>query len=147
MYIIKVNSKIPSGLQLDMKTSVRIAIIILFAGAWPVFAQRGGKAEPNRIEFASGKSGIVLTGTLSNAQEMEYVFATLKGQKVTIKMSPKGIFDFRIFSEEFEVETEFDDSPDYALDIQETGDYKLFVRKKMVQLPRSAKFYMTVIIK
>ena len=53
-------------------------------GVTSVFAQSGGKAEPKRIHFAEGKISATLTGTLSNSQEMEYVFSAAKGSKVEI---------------------------------------------------------------
>lgn len=112
----------------------------------PVLSQ-GGKAEPNRIEFAKGKTSTVLTGTLSNAQEMEYVFTAAKGQKVTVKMANTSLFDFRIFNPDAGFETEFDSSPTSTFELPESGDYLLFVRKKIVNRPRTARFRLTISIK
>ena len=120
--------------------------VLLFLTASPVLAQHGGKAEPKRIHFAKDKSSITLTGTLSRDEEMDYIFAAVKGQKVTIKNSNHNLFDFRIFSDEFNVETEFDSSPSYTLDIPETGDYLFFVRKKAGG-PRLARYLMTMTIR
>ena len=121
---------------------------MLFAlTATPAFAQGGGKAEPKRIQFAAGKSSAVLTGTLSNSQEMEYVFEAKKGQQVTIRNATKSLFDFRVFSEENFPDGDFDSSPSYTFEIPETGDYMFFVRKKQVKTPRTARFSMTLTIK
>jgi hypothetical protein len=111
------------------------------------FAQGGGKAEPLRIEFAKGKSSKVLTGTLTNGEEMEYVFAARKDQTVTVKNAKSGLFDFKVFSEENFSEGDFDSSPTYTFAIPETGDYDLFIRKKQVKTPRRAAFSITLIIK
>jgi hypothetical protein len=123
-----------------MSKKILLAMVIIAACLCGVSAQNGGKAEPNRIEFAQGKSSANLNGTLSNGQEMEYVFAARKGQHVTVKNSRTGLFDFRIFSDEFDMETEYDSSREYTFEIPETGDYVFFVRKKMVKSPRIARF-------
>lgn len=110
------------------------------------FAQ-GGKAEPRRIEFARGKSSTTVTGTLSNGQEMDYVFAAAKGQTVTIRNSNRSLFDFRVFNKEFEFETEFESSPSLMFEVPESGDYLFFVRKKHVRTPRTARFSLSLTIK
>lgn len=120
--------------------------IVYILGTCAVVAQ-GGKAEPKRIEFAKGKVSTTLTGTLANSQEMEYVFAANKGQTVTIRMSNTSLFDYRVFSNSAEFETEFDSSPTSTFELPALGDYMLFVRKKMVSRPRTAKFVLTISIK
>ncbi len=110
------------------------------------FAQ-GGKAEPNRFELPKQGGSIVLSERLSNTQEMEYVFAGKKGQVIVLKMNRTSLFDYRVFSEEFELETEFESSPTLELELPGTGDYLLFVRKKMVAKPRTAVFRLTITTK
>jgi hypothetical protein len=122
-----------------------LCLLCLFA-ANAVYAQ-GGKAEPNRIQFAAGKSSATLTGKLSNGQEMEYIFTARAGQKVTVKNTRSSLFDFKVFSEENFSEGDFDSSPSYTFEIPETGDYLLFVRKKQVRSPRTARFSITLTIK
>ena len=122
-----------------------LCLLCLFAVS-SLYAQ-GGKAEPNRIQFAAGKSSATLTGTLSNAQEMEYVFTARAGQKVTIKNTRTSLFDFRVFNNQNDFDTEFESSPTLVFEIPETGDYLLFVRKKIVRSPRSARFSITLTIK
>ena len=121
--------------------------VFLAMGTTAAIAQGGGKAEPNRIKFAKGKSSITLANGLSNDEEYEYVFAAKKGQKVTIRNSRTSLFDFRVFSDEFNFETEFDSSPMLKFTIPETGDYMFFVRKKQVKTPRTARFSLTLSIK
>ena len=97
---------------------------MLCAGA--AFAQNGGKAEPNRIKFAKGKSAATVSGRLSNNQEMDYVFTAKAGQKITLKVvsAPKGdLFDFTIDGDGFDVETEYDSYSDYTFTAPQTGDY------------------------
>jgi hypothetical protein len=125
-----------------------LIFLFLFAvmGSAEALAQ-GGKAEPNRIKFAAGSSKATLTGTLANGQEMEYVYAARKGQTVTIVNSRTSLFDFRVFNEEFDFETEFESSPTLTFTVPETGDYMFFVRKKQVRYPRTARFSITLAIK
>jgi hypothetical protein len=127
------------------KSIIVFAAILLACSG--VFGQNGGKAEPNRIQFAAGKSSITLTGKLSNSQEMEYVFAAKKGQTVTAKMSDTNLFDYRVFNPDIDFETEFESSPVSTFELPETGDYFLFVRKKMVKKPRTAKFSLFFSVK
>jgi hypothetical protein len=124
-----------------------LILILCFAGIVPALAQGGGKAEPKRIQFAAGKSSATLTGTLSNDQEMDFVFGARKGQTVTIKNSTYNLFDFRVFSEENFPDGDFDSSPSYTFEIPETGDYMFFVRKKRVKTPKTARFSITLTIK
>lgn len=121
-------------------------IILAFAFAVSVSAQHGGKAEPNRIHFAKGKTSTVLAGVLSRDQEAEYVFGAKGGQVVTVTNSRSSAFDFRIFSEEADVETEFESSRTLTLTLPQDGDYFFFVRKKAGG-PRSARYSMTISIK
>ena len=119
--------------------------LAFFAGL--AFAQNGGKAEPQRIRFAAGRSETTLSGKLSNGQEMEFIFGARKGQTVTIRNAASALFDFRVYSEEADFETEFESSPTLTFEIPETGDYNFFVRKKMVRSPRTARFSINLSIK
>lgn len=129
-----------------MRCVIVLIVAVLAFGAGSVFAQRGGKAEPGRILFAKGTSSKTLTGTLKNGEEMEYIFGAAKGQIVTIRNARSSVFDFRVFSEENFPEGDFDSSPTYTFETPETGDYLLFVRKKVAG-PRSSRFSLTLTIK
>jgi hypothetical protein len=122
-----------------------IAIAICLAAFLTSVAQHGGKAEPNRIQF-TGTSSRTVTGTLSNGQEAEYVFAATKGQTVKISNTRTSLFDFRVYNEEFDFETEFESSPTLTFEVPETGDYLFFVRKKQVSRPRAARYSLTLTI-
>lgn len=91
-------------------------------------AQNGGKAEPNRITV--GSVATTVSGRLSSGQEMEYVFSAKAGSQITIRNSSPSAFDFRVFSEEADIETEFESSPTLTLTLPKDGDYFFFVRKK-----------------
>jgi hypothetical protein len=145
-YSIKVEIKFCNG-RTHMGLRFMIAAVVIFVACFSAFGQGGGKAEPNRIQFTAGKSSITLTGTLSNSQEMEYVFAAKKGQTVTVKMSNTSLFDYRVFKPDVDFETEFESSPVSTFELPETGDYLLFVRKKLIQRPRTARFTLTFAVK
>ncbi len=124
-----------------------LILMLCFGYSVSTFAQHGGKAEPRRIQFASGKPVVVLTGMLSNSQELEYVFGATKGQTVTIRNSNRNLFDFRVFSEEHFPEGDFDSSPTYTFEIPATGDYMFFVRKKQVRTPRMARYSLSITLR
>ena len=130
-----------------MKLRSLLVLGVCWFGVTSGFAQGGGKAEPKRIHFAAGKISATLTGTLSDSQEMEYVFSAAKGQKITLKNTKTGLFDFRVFNDAFGFETEFDSSSTLTFEIPETGDYLLFIRKKMTRTSRRARYFLTLIIR
>lgn len=111
-----------------------------------MYGQNGGKAEPNRISFATGTTSSQIAGSLRNGQQMEYVFAAAKGQTVTIKNATSSRFDFRVFDELNFSEGDFDSSPTYTFEVPETGDY-LFTLRKKVAGPRSARFSISISIR
>ncbi|HVF46474.1 MAG TPA: hypothetical protein VNA17_02800 [Pyrinomonadaceae bacterium] len=130
---------------------VRLALAILIIGlAASAVSVQGGKAEPMRISFAAGKTSATLTGTLSNNQQMEYVFSAKKGQSIMSKVSssPKGrLFDFDLESDGFDLETEYDTYSDYKFTAPRSGDYLVFVRKRPTERVHRAKFYLKLAIK
>jgi hypothetical protein len=127
-------------------TAISSALLVLIFSVTG-FAQNSGKAEPRKIELQRGRSSILLSGSLSNSEEMEYAFTARKGQSVTISNPNTSLFDVRIFSDEAEVETEFDSSRSFSVDIPADGDYLVYVRKKLVQRPRRARFAITLSIR
>lgn len=132
-----------------MKTKMTILVFALFFFAASAFAQ-GGKAEPNRIKFAKGKSRAILSGTLSNNEQMEYVFGAKAGQTITLKVvsNPKGnLFNFTIDGDGFDVETEYDSYSEYSFTAPQTGDYLVFVRKRPTDKVPKARFSLSVSIK
>ncbi|HMM81338.1 MAG TPA: hypothetical protein PKC65_15075 [Pyrinomonadaceae bacterium] len=118
-----------------------LASAIVLSFAILASAQGGGKAEPNRIVI--GPSGTTVSDRLRNGEEMEYVFSAKAGSQLTIRNSRPSAFDFRVFSEEADLETEFESSPTLTLTLPQDGDYQFFVRKKAGGA-RSATFRLTL---
>jgi len=114
-----------------------------------VFGQ-GGNAEPKRVQFARGKSTAILRGTLSNNDQMEYVFGAKAGQTIALKVTsnPKGgFFDFGVDGDGFDVETDLDTYSDYIFKAPRDGDYLVFVRKRPTTNVPRAKFFLSLSIK
>ena len=113
------------------------------------FAQ-GGKAEPNRISFAKGKSAVTKTGSLKSGQTFEFVFGAKAGQKVKIKIvstTPKGRFHyFSLLGDGFDFATEYDINYFYDFTAPETGDYFLNVNFNPTGKVTSGKFSLTLSI-
>src|SRR5829696_4675093 len=128
-----------------IRTSILAGILLIF-GTF-VYAQNGGKAAPKRIIFEPGTPESLLTGSLKNGEEMEYVFAGVKGRKIVLRNSAASMFDVRVFSEDFGLETEFDSSREFSVTLPETGDYMLFVRKKIVRSPARSRFSVAIRIR
>jgi hypothetical protein len=125
-----------------MKAGLSLLVVILMAGAAGAFAQ-GGKAEPNEIKFAAGKSSATVSGTLSGDQQMEYSFTAGAGQTVYLKCSPQ--FDFRLFQQDADFDTEWNSGSD-SFELPAEGEYILYVRKKRSPV-RRARFSLTITIK
>jgi len=146
MVFVYINRVIGTVIHPRFMTGISYFVLVLIfsvAGS----AQSGGKAEPKKIEFQRGRSSILLSGFLSNSEEMEYVFSARKGQSVTISNPNTSLFDVRIFSDEADVETEFDSSRNFSVDVPADGNYLVYVRKKLVQRPRRARFAITLSIR
>jgi hypothetical protein len=132
---------------MKIKLLYAAALTVLFtAGA---FAQ-GGKAEPNEIKFAPGKSNAVLKGTLANGEEMEYVFDARKGQtvKLAITSLPKGNFFLKLrpFDKNIIFATGQDRFLSLTITLPETGQYMVVVGKRYNAKLRKAKFSFSVAI-
>ncbi len=132
---------------MKIKLLTVVGVLLLFAAN--NFAQ--GKAEPNRVKFAKGKSSATLSGTLSNNEQMEYVFGAQAGQTVTLKVTsvPKGnLFSFSVDGAEgIELETQYDSYADYTFTAPATGDYLVFVTKNPTEKSPKAKFLLTLAVK
>src|SRR5438045_3686487 len=59
---------------------------LLFTAA-PAFAQHGGKAEPQRIEFKRGTTSTSVSGSVRNDEQYEFVLGAKKGQRLIIKIT------------------------------------------------------------
>ncbi len=111
-------------------TVVMVAFAVLIASA--VMAQRGGKAEPNRIEFKRGANSSTISGTVRNEEEAEYVLEAKKGQRLTIKLTsiPVKSSVFQLLGPDNDtLGLEFDANWNYSGTLPKTGDYFITVAR------------------
>jgi hypothetical protein len=95
-------------------------------------AQRGGKAEPNRIEFKRGTTSTTISGAVHGGEEAEYVLAARKGQRLIIKLTsvPVKSSVFQILGPDNDtLGLEYDANFDYSGTLPKTGDYFITVRR------------------
>ena len=130
----------------------KISFLLVFAflafSAVSASAQ-GGKAEPNRIKFAKGKSSAVVAGSLKGDEQMEFVFGARAGQTVYITNPDSDTFSYsvvRMDDENVSYESTDLAEPTLEFEVTETGDYMLFVKRNATSKV-AKKFGITLAIK
>ena len=131
--------------------SVFICGCLLFvcAAAALVFGQRGGKAEPNRIEFKTGTSSKTITNTVRNSEEAEYVLAARQGQRLTIKLTsvPGKSSVFQLLGPDNDtLGLEYDANYSYTGVLPKTGDYFISV-KRPTEAKGTSRYKLTVSVR
>jgi hypothetical protein len=110
---------------------------LVFLCAAPVFAQNGGKAEPNKIEFKRGATSTTISGVVRGDEEAEYTLTARQGQRLTIKLTSTPVKSsvFQLLGPDNDtLGLEFDANFDYSGILPKTGDYFISVKR-----PTSAK--------
>ena len=74
-----------TGLMMFWGTLIPAMLVTLFTASITL-SQRGGKAEPNRIEFKRGTTSTTINGTVRGSEQAEYVLAAKKGQRVIMRL-------------------------------------------------------------
>jgi hypothetical protein len=107
------------------------ALLVLTAGS-ATFGQRGGKAEPNRIEFKRGTSSTTISDVVRGDEQAEYVLSAKQGQRLIIKLTAtpakSACFDLK-GPDGADVGLEYDCNRDYSKPLPATGDYFLTVSR------------------
>jgi len=127
---------------------IPVLLITLFACATAI-AQRGGKAEPNRIEFKRGTTSTILSGTVRGDEEAEYVLAAKKGQRLIIKLTsvPVKSSVFQLLGEDNDtLGLEYDANYDYSGLLPKTGDYFITVTRPG-QSKGTSRYKLTVTLR
>jgi len=130
-----------------MRIEIPTALFILLA-ATTAMAQRGGKAEPNRIEFKRGATSTTVNGTVRGDEEAEYVLAARKGQRLIIKLTsvPVKSSVFQILGPDNDtMGLEYDANYDFSGILRVTGDYSINV-KRPTEAKGTSRYRMTVTI-
>src|SRR5438132_10926804 len=69
-----------------MRLLIGIMLLASLIIPFVAMAQRGGKAEPLRIEFKRGATSTTINGAVRGSEEAEYVLAAKKGQRVIMRL-------------------------------------------------------------
>jgi len=106
--------------------------LLLLVSSSVAMAQRGGRAEPLRIEFKRGATSTTISGTVRGSEEAEYVLPAKKGQRLIIKLTsvPVKSSVFQLLGEDNDtLGLEFDANFSYSGVLPKTGDYFISVRR------------------
>ena len=127
---------------------VPVSIIVLVACSSAI-AQRGGKAEPNRIEFKRGATSTIISGTVRGDEEAEYVLAARRGQRLIIKLTsvPAKSSVFQLLGEDHDtLGLEYDANYDYSGILPKSGDYFITVTRPG-QSKGTSRYKLTVSVR
>jgi len=116
------------------------ALLLIMSTCSVAMAQRGGKAEPNRIEFKRGTTSATINGTVRGSEEAEYVLAAKKGQRLIIKLTsaPSRSSIFQLLGPDNDtLGIEYDANYAYSGTLPRTGDYFITVRRPTESKGRS----------
>jgi hypothetical protein len=115
----------------------------------PAFAQRGGKAEPNRIEFKRGAHSTTISGVVRGDEQAEYVFSAKKGQRLIIHLTSaprrSSVFDLHA-PDDVSLGLEYDANYDYTGTLPATGDY-YFAVSRPTQAKGTSKYKLTITVR
>lgn len=118
---------------MKIRTLARVALpLLLLSVSTTAFAQRGGKAEPLRIEIGRGATSTKVKGKIRGDEQAEYVFAARKGQRVKIKLTSvpaeSALFELRR-APEADSKVEYS-GRNWSVVAPETGDYFINVIRR-----------------
>ena len=123
--------------------------LVLLTCAAPAFAQNGGKAEPNKIEFKRGTTSTTINGVVHGDEEAEYTLAARQGQRLTIKLTSTPVKSsvFQLLGPDNDtLGLEFDANFDYSGVLPKTGDYFISV-KRPTSAKGTSKYKMTITVR
>ncbi len=132
------------------KLAILISVsMIILVGCSAAIAQRGGKAEPNRIEFKRGATSTIVSGTVRGDEEAEYVLAAKKGQRLIIKLTsvPVKSAVFQLLGENNDtLGLEYEANYDYSGVLPKAGDYFITVTRPG-QSKGTSRYKLTVSVR
>jgi len=124
-------------------------VFLVAAIVTSVAAQRGGKAEPNRIEFKRGATSTTINGVVHGGEQAEYVLSARQGQRLILKLTnvpaKSSCFDLK-GPDGVDVGLEYDCNWNYSKVLPATGDYFLSVGRPS-QAKGTSRFKLTVTVR
>ena len=106
--------------------------LLLICAAAPASAQRGGKAEPLKIEFKRGATSKTISDVVHGSEEAEYSFEAKQGQRLIIKLTSTPLksacFDLK-GPDGVDLGLEYDCNYEYSKPLPATGEYFLNVSR------------------
>jgi hypothetical protein len=124
-------------------------LLFLFCLAAPAFAQKGGKAEPLKIEFKRGTTSTTISGVVHGSEEAEYTLTARQGQRLTIKLTSTPVKSsvFQLLGPDNDtLGLEFDANFNYSGVLPKTGDYFISV-KRPTEAKGTSRYKMTITVK
>ena len=123
--------------------------IVLTGGAVGGLAQGGGKAEPLRIQLKPGSSSTVISDSIKNDQQAEYVLAAKKGQRLIVKLTSvprrSAVFDLTA-PDNADLGLEYDANYDFNGVLPVTGDYLIIVVRP-TSSPGKASYKLSISVR
>ena len=135
--------------NLFLRINLIIVLLLVPIACSPAIAQRGGKAEPNRIEFKRGTTSTTINGTVRGDEQAEYVLSAKKGQRLVIKLTsvPGKSSVFQLLGENNDtLGLEYDANYDYSGVLPKTGDYFITVSRP-TQTKGMSRYKLTVTLR
>jgi hypothetical protein len=135
--------------NLSPGTKVILISLLVLIACLPAVAQRGGKAEPNRIEFKRGTHSTTISGTVRGDEQAEYVLSAKKGQRLIIKLTSAPVKSsvFQMLGENNDtLGLEYDANYDYSGVLPKTGDYFITVSRP-TQAQRTSRYRLMVTVR
>jgi hypothetical protein len=133
--------------SLGMNLSLTLLLVLIACSS--AIAQRGGKAEPNRIEFKRGATSTTISGTVRGDEQAEYVLSARQGQRLIIKLtsvpSRSSVFDLHA-PDDADLGLEYDANYNYSGKLPKTGDYLIFVTRP-TQTKGTSKYRLMVTVR
>ena len=125
------------------------AVCIVLTRTVGVLAQGGGKAEPLRIQFKPGSTSTVISDSIKNDQQAEYVLAAKKGQRLIVKLSSvprrSAVFDLTA-PDNADLGLEYDANYDFDKILPVTGNY-LIVVVRPTSSPGKASYKLSITVR
>ncbi len=129
--------------------SLLLTVLLILIAYSPAVAQRGGKAEPNRIEFKRGSNSTTVSGAVRGDEQAEYVLSAKKGQRLIIRLTsvPVKSAVFQLLGEDNDtLGLEYDANFNYSGVLPKSGDYFITVSRP-TEAKSTSRYRLTVTVR